>query len=124
MPPKRHPTPSSTPRWAVPKTVSAVSSKRPVLSDEDVATLGAKMRAQYRWDSDPRPFQLEGIKAQVEGVDMIIQAPTGSGKTAIAAGPHLWPTSTGKITIMVCPLLALEDEMVCLSAPTPSKANR
>ncbi|KAH9911508.1 uncharacterized protein B0H18DRAFT_1128614 [Fomitopsis serialis] len=38
--------------------------------------------------------------------------PTGSGKTAIAAGPHLWPTNEGKTTIMVCPLLALEEEMV------------
>ncbi|KAI0723618.1 P-loop containing nucleoside triphosphate hydrolase protein [Earliella scabrosa] len=43
---------------------------------------------------------------------MIIQAPTGSGKTAVAAGPHVWPTSAGKTTLMVCPLLSLETEMV------------
>lgn len=75
------------------------------------------MRAQYGWPSDPRPFQLEGVRAQIEGTDMIIQASTGAGKTAIAAGPYLWHTTKGKITIMVCPLLALEDEMVCCIFP-------
>ncbi|KAI0732447.1 P-loop containing nucleoside triphosphate hydrolase protein [Fomitopsis betulina] len=39
-------------------------------------------------------------------------APTGSGKTAIAAGVHLWPDGEQKVTIVVSPLLALEDEMV------------
>ncbi|EMD42076.1 hypothetical protein CERSUDRAFT_62036 [Gelatoporia subvermispora B] len=55
---------------------------------------------------------MAGIKAQLEGSDAIIQAATGSGKTAIAAGPHLWDGVKGRITIMVCPLLALEEEMV------------
>ncbi|OSD06262.1 P-loop containing nucleoside triphosphate hydrolase protein [Trametes coccinea BRFM310] len=70
------------------------------------------MREQFRWSEDPHHFQLEGVGAQLEGVDMIIQAPTGAGKTAIAAGPHMWPKSSGTVTIMVCPLLALEEEMV------------
>ena len=70
------------------------------------------MRDRFKFDGDPRPFQVEGTKAQLEGCDMIIQAPTGSGKTAVAAGPHVWETSKGKVTIMVSPLLALEDEMV------------
>ncbi|KAH9914216.1 P-loop containing nucleoside triphosphate hydrolase protein [Fomitopsis serialis] len=70
------------------------------------------MQSRFRWSSEPRFFQIEGVKAQIEGVDAIIQAPTGSGKTAIAAGPHLWPGNAGKTTIMVCPLLALEEEMV------------
>ncbi|TCD65949.1 hypothetical protein EIP91_001979 [Steccherinum ochraceum] len=70
------------------------------------------MREKYQWDSEPRGFQMAGVQAQLEGVDMIIQAATGSGKTAIAAGPHLFSTSKGKITIMVSPLLALEEEMV------------
>lgn len=70
------------------------------------------MQDAYGWTDDPRPFQLAGVQAQLEGTDLIIQAPTGSGKTAVAAGPHLWPSSKGKITIMVSPLLALEEEMV------------
>ncbi|KAI0071881.1 P-loop containing nucleoside triphosphate hydrolase protein, partial [Panus rudis PR-1116 ss-1] len=64
------------------------------------------------WDNEPHYFQLEGTRAQLEGTDMIIQAPTGCGKTAVAAGPHVWPSSKGKITIVISPLLALEEEMV------------
>ncbi|KAI0763973.1 P-loop containing nucleoside triphosphate hydrolase protein [Trametes elegans] len=70
------------------------------------------MRDAYGWDEHPKAFQLAGVKAQLEGMDLVIQASTGAGKTAIAAGPHLWPSSKGKTTIMVCPLLSLEDEMV------------
>ncbi|KAH9914558.1 P-loop containing nucleoside triphosphate hydrolase protein [Fomitopsis serialis] len=82
------------------------------LTAEEVKELARLMQTRFRWSSEPLFFQLEGVKAQLEGVDAIIQAPTGSGKTAIAAGPHLWPTNEGKTTIMVCPLLALEEEMV------------
>lgn len=70
------------------------------------------MRSAYKWDTDPKDFQLAAVKAQIEGVDMIVQAPTGSGKTALAAGPHLWPGNEKKFTLMVCPLLSLEEEMV------------
>lgn len=84
------------------------------LTADDVKLLSQKMRETYGWDADPKPFQLAGVKAQLEGDDIIIQASTGAGKTAIAAGPHLWGTSAGKTTIMVCPLLSLEEEMVCI----------
>lgn len=70
------------------------------------------MRDAYKWPNDPHNFQIDGVRAQIEGVDAIIQAPTGAGKTAIAAGPHLWPGNEGKTTIMVSPLLALQNEMV------------
>ncbi|EJF62115.1 P-loop containing nucleoside triphosphate hydrolase protein, partial [Dichomitus squalens LYAD-421 SS1] len=85
---------------------------RPRLTQDQLDNLAAKMRMTYGWDSDPKPFQLEAVKAQLEGVDMIVQAPTGAGKTAIAAGPHLWRGSEQTFTIMVCPLLSLEEEMV------------
>ncbi|PSS33976.1 hypothetical protein PHLCEN_2v1984 [Hermanssonia centrifuga] len=68
------------------------------------------MRLKYGWNLNPKGFQLAGVQAQLEGIDMIIQAATGSGKTAIAAGPHLW--IEGKQSIMVCPLMTLEDEML------------
>ncbi|EJF59224.1 P-loop containing nucleoside triphosphate hydrolase protein, partial [Dichomitus squalens LYAD-421 SS1] len=69
------------------------------------------MHTAYRWDADPKAFQLRAVQAQLEGTDMVAQAPTGAGKTALAAGPHLWPGNEKKFTIMVCPLLTLEEEM-------------
>lgn len=68
------------------------------------------MQVQYRWNAPAKKFQLIGVKAQLEGVDSVIQAPTGAGKTAIVAGPHLWKSNV--ITVMIVPLLQLEDEMV------------
>ncbi|KAI0077523.1 P-loop containing nucleoside triphosphate hydrolase protein, partial [Panus rudis PR-1116 ss-1] len=85
---------------------------RTKLTSEDVKLLAEKMRLEFGWESEPRNFQIEGTRAQLEGTDMIIQAPTGCGKTAVAAGPHVWPSSEGKITIVISPLLALEEEMV------------
>ncbi|KAH9853976.1 P-loop containing nucleoside triphosphate hydrolase protein [Lenzites betulinus] len=91
---------------------AAGPQRRSKLTGEDLELLAYKMRAAYKWQSDPKPFQLAGVQAQLEGVDVVIQASTGAGKTAIAAGPYLWPSSAGKSTIMVCPLLSLEEEMV------------
>ncbi|KAI0072890.1 P-loop containing nucleoside triphosphate hydrolase protein [Panus rudis PR-1116 ss-1] len=88
------------------------STKRPKLTDEDVSKLGHALKNTCGWETDPRPFQLTGIKAQIEGTDTIIQASTGAGKTAIAAGPHFHESSRGKCTIMVEPLIQLQEEMV------------
>ncbi|KAI0771547.1 P-loop containing nucleoside triphosphate hydrolase protein [Trametes elegans] len=101
------------PRCSSPRRIhQAPPSRRPKLTAEDVSLLSQKMRNEYGWDEHPKSFQLAGVKAQLEGMDLVIQASTGAGKTAIAAGPHLWPSSKGKTTIMVCPLLSLEDKMV------------
>ena len=108
----KRPSPTSQTRWATRHPPTTPS--RPKLTPEDIEKLKQLMRQRFKFDGDPRGFQLEGTKAQIEGCDMIIQAPTGSGKTAVAAGPHVWETSQGKVTIMVSPLLALEDEMVCI----------
>ncbi|PIL35865.1 hypothetical protein GSI_01525 [Ganoderma sinense ZZ0214-1] len=109
MAPKR-PSPTSKTRWAqhTPHRPPKIPAR---LTEDEAKTLASQMRERFKWTEDPRFFQVEGVRAQLEGRDLIIQAPTGSGKTAIAAGPHLWHTSKGKTTIMVCPLLALEDEM-------------
>ncbi|KAH9940489.1 P-loop containing nucleoside triphosphate hydrolase protein [Epithele typhae] len=85
---------------------------RPRLTEDDITELKAHMRESFKWDSDPRDFQLKAVVAQIEGVDMIVQAPTGAGKTALAAGPHVWPAFANKVTLMVSPLMALEEEMV------------
>ncbi|KAJ3541715.1 hypothetical protein NM688_g6047 [Phlebia brevispora] len=86
--------------------------QRQPLSTQELQDLTAAMQREYGWDSEPRPFQIAGVKAQLEGNDLIIQAATGAGKTAVVAGPHLSPRAKGKISIMVVPLLALQSEMV------------
>ncbi len=90
---------------------------RPQLSAEHVNDLAATMSKAFGWDELPEDFQVAAVKAQVEGIDMIVQAPTGAGKTALAVGPHLWGWKEKKFTIMVCPLLSLEEEMVRIPFP-------
>ena len=92
--------------------ITDASSCHEPLSPEDVKELATKMRTEYRWSKDPRPHQMHGTRAQLEGRDAVIQAPTGSGKTAIIAGPYVWRTTRGKLTIVVSPLTALQEEMV------------
>ena len=67
---------------------------------------------EFQWEHSPRPFQLDAIRAQLKGLDVIVHAGTGQGKTAIAAGPHAHPSAKGKVTLMISPLIALHDEMV------------
>ncbi|KAJ3551950.1 hypothetical protein NM688_g4416 [Phlebia brevispora] len=70
---------------------------REKLSNEETKSFAARMQTCFGWDDDSHPFQLAGVKAQLEGDDMIIQAPTESGKTAIVARPYI---------------MTLQDEMV------------
>ncbi|KAH9840189.1 P-loop containing nucleoside triphosphate hydrolase protein [Rhodofomes roseus] len=101
---------SSRRRWAAARPDRPSGFQRHPLSAEDVSKMHTLFEEAYGWPA--REFQMEGIRAQLEGVDMMIQAPTGAGKTAVVAGAHLWPTDMRKVTIMVSPLLSLEDEMV------------
>ncbi|KAJ6617841.1 P-loop containing nucleoside triphosphate hydrolase protein [Mycena sp. CBHHK59/15] len=55
---------------------------------------------------------MEGIIGQLQMRDVLVHAGTGSGKTAIAAGPHAHKSSQGKVTLMISPLIALHDEQV------------
>lgn len=41
---------------------------------------------------------------------MIVHAGTGFGKTAIAAGPHALEEMKGKVTFLISPLIALQEE--------------
>ena len=100
----------NSPLWKI-KTCSKRSPQTErLMTSEEKAKLALLIEEKYGFA--PRPFQLEGICSQIERVDTIVQAPTGAGKTTIAAGIHLWPDGKQKVTIMVSPLLALEDEMV------------
>ena len=53
---------------------------------------------------------LEGVEV---GVVDAAAAATGSGKTGVAAGPHLLPCMKGRVTIFTSPLIALQNEQVC-----------
>lgn len=100
-------------------TASMQPNTNPVNSDlaarlRELETLPNLIKEKLTtWKDGARPFQIEGMRAQVLWKDLLIHAATGSGKTGIAAGPHLLPSSKGKVTIFVSPLLALYDEQVC-----------
>jgi superfamily II DNA helicase RecQ len=65
-----------------------------------------------KWTNGATACQLECMGAQVLGRDTILHAAMGAGKTGIAAGPHLLPSSKGKVTLMISPLLSLHEEQV------------
>ncbi len=90
--------------------VTNTPKPRPRLNEEETRKLTTIMQDKFGFE--PKDFQIATVKAQIEGVDMIVQASTGAGITAIAAGPHLWPGNERNFTIMTCPLLSLEEEMV------------
>ena len=58
----------------------------------------------------PREFQDRAIMAQLLRRDTLVHATTGSGKTLIAAAPHYHPSAKGMVTLLVSPLIALQDE--------------
>lgn len=89
---------------------------RKPITNADLQSLKTLIKATYGWE--PQDFQLEGIRAQLEGIDIIIQAPTGAGKTAIAAGPHLILKG---VTIIATPLIVLAEEMVSVCTHIPNK---
>ncbi|KAI0308862.1 P-loop containing nucleoside triphosphate hydrolase protein [Amylostereum chailletii] len=64
------------------------------------------------WFTGAKPFQIDSMKAQVMGKDVLIHAATGSGKTGIAAGPHLLESNRGRVTLVISPLIALHNEQV------------
>lgn len=96
----------------------------PITSAEDEAslmreleTLPALIKQHFKtWKNGAHDFQEQCMRAQVLPVpqDVILHAATGSGKTGIAAGPHLLPSSKGKVTLFISPLLALHDEQVSM----------
>lgn len=86
--------------------------RRQCLTTDDLKGLDKAIGTQFGWEQGPREHQMRAINAQLQGFDAIVHAGTGSGKTGIAAGPHVHPSSKGKVTLMVSPLIALHDEQV------------
>lgn len=93
------------------KTQDSFPGAKPCTA-KDLEGLDKTIAQQFGWKDGPRLYQMEGINAQLQKRDVLIHAGTGMGKTAVAAGPHVHPSSKGKVTIMVSPLIALHDEMV------------
>lgn len=84
----------------------------PGLKTDQLATLGKKIKTHFNWEHEPRTFQLNAIKGQLQRQDVLIHAGTGSGKTVVAAGPHVYDETKGMVTFMVAPLIVLQDEHV------------
>jgi superfamily II DNA helicase RecQ len=80
---------------------------------EELRTLPELIKQHFKtWENGARDFQLQAMEAQVLGRDVFLHAATGSGKTGIAAGPHLLPSNKGKVTLFISPLLSLHAEQV------------
>lgn len=84
------------------------------LTEKDLEALDQIIKDTFQWEHAPREFQMNAICAQLLRKDVLIHAGTGSGKTAVAAGPHAHPAVKGLVTFMVSPLIALQEEQVRL----------
>ncbi|KAJ7615158.1 P-loop containing nucleoside triphosphate hydrolase protein [Mycena polygramma] len=66
--------------------------------EEELKLLPDLVKTNYtKWTNGAKDFQLQCIGAQKLGKDVLLHASTGAGKTGIAAGPHLLPSSKGKV---------------------------
>lgn len=85
----------------------------PGLMEKDLEGLDQIVKDAFQWEHTPKEFQINAIRAQLLRQNVLIHAGTGSGKTAVAAGPHAHPAAKGLVTFMVSPLIALQEEQVC-----------
>jgi ATP-dependent helicase YprA (DUF1998 family) len=87
--------------------------------ENELANFDQTIQEKFKWAHTPRKFQLDAITSQLLRKDVVVHAGTGSGKTAIAAGPHAHEKAKGMVTFMVSPLIALQEEQAsehkCLS---------
>lgn len=97
-----------------PTTALKDLTERRSLSPQELEALEKAIGEQFGWQDGPKEHQMRAILAQLQGRDCLVHAGTGSGKTGIAAGPHVHPSSKGKVTIVVSPLIALQEEQVSL----------
>ncbi|KAJ7768855.1 P-loop containing nucleoside triphosphate hydrolase protein [Mycena metata] len=99
-------------KTALPSRTQAAANTRKPLTKAELVGLADLMRAKFESPHRARQYQMDGIEAQLQMRDVLVHAGTGMGKTTIAAGPHAHPTSAGKVTLMISPLIALHDEQV------------
>ncbi|KAJ7035030.1 P-loop containing nucleoside triphosphate hydrolase protein [Mycena alexandri] len=99
-------------KTALPSRTQAAANTRKPLTKAELVGLADLMRAKFESPHRARQYQMDGIEAQLQMRDVLVHAGTGMGKTTIAAGPYAHPTSAGKVTLMISPLIALHDEQV------------
>ena len=107
---RRHKALQHTLPGATKLTTGTVVRQRVELSNAQVADLRERLQKTYQ--RIPYDFQLEAIRSQIEGNDILVHAATGAGKTTIAAGPHTWIPDG--VTLIATPLIQLGEEMVLL----------
>jgi superfamily II DNA helicase RecQ len=96
-----------------PRASAKITSEQLEAINKELESLPGLIRTHYtKWTDGAKPFQLECMHAQKLGQNVLLHAATSAGKTGIAAGPHLLPSSKGKVTLMVSPLLSLHEEQV------------
>ncbi|THU92046.1 P-loop containing nucleoside triphosphate hydrolase protein, partial [Dendrothele bispora CBS 962.96] len=87
------------------------TSGRTPIKPEGLENLAEQLCKHLGW-SFLRSFQIDAIKKVLQLKDVMVHAGTGYGKTTIVAGPLLHPSSKEKITLLVSPLIALQNEQV------------
>ncbi|KAF9058840.1 P-loop containing nucleoside triphosphate hydrolase protein [Rhodocollybia butyracea] len=80
------------------------------LTQKELESLDDNIKQQVHQDFVLKDFQRAATRAQLQRKDTLVHAHTGAGKTAIVAAPHAHPKSKGKVTFLVSPLIALQDE--------------
>lgn len=89
------------------------------MSPQALEDLRSRMQTQLLRGQEPRPFQLRLAQAQEEGQDAICQAATGQGKTVVASAPYVLEKNADRTTLVISPLIALQNEMVRLASRLP-----
>ncbi|KAE9389310.1 P-loop containing nucleoside triphosphate hydrolase protein [Gymnopus androsaceus JB14] len=79
-------------------------------ADSDLDSLDEDVTKKFHHNFVLKDFQKAATAAQLQRKDAMVHAHTGAGKTAIVAAPHAHPASEGKVTFLVSPLIALQDE--------------
>ncbi|PCH34619.1 hypothetical protein WOLCODRAFT_78711 [Wolfiporia cocos MD-104 SS10] len=69
-------------------------------------------KSTFGADSSPYDWQLDITEALLLGLDTIVIAGTGAGKTMPFSMPFLLEENTNKIVIIISPLDQLEDDQV------------
>lgn len=83
---------------------------QPTITEGDVGKLRDIMKEKCGWDI--KDFQLCALRALAGGMDVLVHAGTGYGKTAIFAGLHMLPATKGMMSIIASPLISLQTEQV------------